>query len=365
MEKDMKTPCKKICFIALGNLYLTPYMNKYIAAIDCGYDIVYWNRHGVIEKTKANTVYPYERRLEEGASLLQKALGYLGFTLFAARVLKKNRYSGVVALSTGVGMLLYPLLHLFYRDRYIIDVRDYTMEKKRLYFAIEKRLIKGSAAAVISSEGFKSFLPKHDYLLSHNSVNLPEAVTRVFRSKNKKQQAVITISAIGLIRFFDESQRVIEKFKNDPRFEVSFFGRGAMKLENYCREQEITNVRLEDAFPPEETIGFYRRADIINNLYGSNSIELDYALSNKLYYAAALGLPVLVCPGTYMETVSKQYGFGYTFDFDSPTAGDDLFHYYISMDWEVFYKACDAFLERVKVDDALFERAVRKFAGGE
>lgn len=361
----MKTPCKKLCFIALGNLYLTPYMNKYIAAIDCGYDIVYWNRHGVIEKNKANKVYPYERRLEEGASLLRKVFGYLGFALFAARVLKKHRYSGVVALSTGVGMLLYPMLHFSYKDRYIVDIRDYTMEKNCLYFALEKRLIKGSALAVISSEGFKSFLPKHEYLLSHNSISLPEAVTREFRSKDKKQQAVINISAIGLVRFFDESKRVIDKFKNDPRFEVSFFGRGAMKLENYCREQGITNTRLEDAFPPEKTLGFYRRTDIVNNLYGSNSIELDFALSNKLYYAAALGLPVLVCPGTYMETVSKQYGFGYTFDLDSPAACDELVHYYVGIDWQAFYKACDAFLEKVKTDDALFEQAVRKFAGEE
>ena len=97
------------------------------------------------------------------------------------------------------------------------------------------------------------------------------------------------------------------------------------------------------------------------NLYGNGSPTVDYALSNKLYYAAQLRKPILVCPKTYMEKITTKYGFGFVLDLDKPLIKDELFKYYNSMNWDFFSENCVRFLEDVRRDDELFVNHVIEF----
>ena len=66
-------------------------------------------------------------------------------------------------------------------------------------------------------------------------------------------------------------------------------------------------------------------------------------------FAAELGMPILVCRGTYMQKIAEEdYGFGYTFELGDPNACDKLYNYYHNIDWRKFMEKCDLFLQRPK-----------------
>ena len=122
---------------------------------------------------------------------------------------------------------------------------------------------------------------------------------------------------------------------------------------------KVENVHLTDYFPPEQTLEHFMRSDVIFNLYGNHTPLLDFALSNKLYFAAKFCRPILVCPDTYMEKVSK--GFGYTMDLDAPHIADDFYSYYSTIEKDKMLKACDEFLEEVLKENEIFNRQVETF----
>lgn len=351
---------KKICFISLANLYLCPYISKYIPLIDCDYDVIYWDRHGVKEDINAKQIYAFQYKIGEGISKIKKLIGYLKFRRYAFEVINRNDYDGIVLLQTSSGILLHSILKKKYKNRYIVDIRDYTMENNPVFLTIEKNLIDNSALAVISSKGYENFLPSHNYTLVHNDSFIDEGIINKFESKERKKDTIV-ISYIGLIRFHEQNKKVILKFKNDSRFILRFIGKDAFALKKFCEENNVCNVELIDMFAPEKTLDYYYETDIIFNLYGNNTPLLDYALSNKLYYAAKLKMPILVCADTYMEEISKGYGFGFTLILDDPNSCDYLYHFYGKINWRRFYDNCNSFLQKVRDDNLIFENSIKKF----
>lgn len=353
----------KVCFISLGNLYLCPYISKYISLLNYDYDVIYWNRHELKEYIGADKTFSFEYKMDEGESKVKKLLGYIKFRNYALNILKSNYYKSVIVLQTSAGILLSSLLKKRYRGRYIVDIRDYTLEKNPIFYTLVNDLIKNSAYTVISSKGYENFLPKHDYILVHNDTEIDVNIIKKFEKKKRDREKIV-ISYIGLIRFHEQIKKVILKFKNDDRFLLRFIGAGGFSLREFCKTNHVSNVELIDRFPPEKTLDYYYETDIINNLYGNNTPLLDYALSNKLYYAAKLKLPILVCPGTYMEKVSREYGFGYVFNINNFNECDNLYNYYKSINWEMFKNNCNNFVKKVEKDNLLFNNTIRNFFKG-
>lgn len=351
---------KKVCFISLGNLYLCPYISKYTSLIDGDYDVIYWNRHGIEESIGSKQTYSFNYKMDEGIGKFNKALGYLRFKKYAQNIIKKIDYDVIVLLQTSVGILLESILLKKYKGKYIVDIRDYTMEKNPVFFAYEKILIKNCAYAVISSKGYEEFLPKFNYVLVHNDLEIDHAKIKEFEERHRNSYKIV-ISYIGLIRFHDQNKRMILKFKNDSRFKLRFIGKDAYALKAFCKENHVNNVELIDRFPPAKTLDYYYETDIIYNLYGNNTPLLDYALSNKLYYAAKLKIPILVCPNTYMEKISMQYGFGFSFDLNDLEAVNKLVDYYRKIEWELFYNNCNSFVRKVKDENKVFEDIMKVY----
>jgi len=337
-------------------------MKKYISIIDCEYDIIFWNRHGLNETSGAENQYSYDFHINENSSKFIKLKGYLGFAHFAKKLIKEKKYDGIILTATNAGMFLRSTLRKHYRGRYIVDIRDYTMEKNFIFYQFEKSLLKNADFNVISSDGYKNFLPSGEYVTAHNELEVPIEIINKFRMRDKKVDHKIVLTYIGLIRFHDQNKKIIDSFCNDARFEVKFIGSDAFALKDYCEQKKANNIVLIDMFPPERTFDLLWETDIILNLYGNNTPLLDYALSNKLYYAAKLTVPILVCKGTYMEEISTKYGFGYTFDLDKSAEADKLYNYYFKIDWENFLHGCDQFIEKVNLDVEKFNNAIKKFS---
>lgn len=350
---------KKICFITMNNLYLSPYIKKYLSIIDCEYEIIFWNRHSLKEEKKSNT-HSFDYEMLENSNKMKKLIGYFAFRNFALKTIKKQNYDGIVLLQSITGVVLCNYLINKMKNKYILDIRDYTLEKNTVFYKIIKKLVENSFNTIISSEGFKNFLPKFDYIKVHNDVDISSQERSMFLNKVKKQKN-IQISYIGLIRFNDENKRNILRFKNDERFQLNFIGEGSSALKKFIVDNNIRNVRLVGRFNPEKTIEYYKKSDIIYNLYGNNSPLLNYALSNKLYYSANLYIPIIVNEGTYMSEIVSKHNLGFIMKDDEENSIDKLFDYYQEFDEKSFAINAEEFLSNVEIENDKFRESVLNF----
>ena len=164
-----------------------------------------------------------------------------------------------------------------------------------MIYHIEKKVIGKSLRTVISSEGYKKFLPPYDYLIAHNMRNLP--ADRVWKIQHRDtRRDILHIAFIGYVNYQEQHKKLILALKDDSRFRLSFIGTKAEELGTFCREHNVENVTLRGTFEADRILDFYRDVDMVNNLYGNHTPVLDYALSNKLYFAATLQIPILVYP---------------------------------------------------------------------
>ena len=108
------------------------------------------------------------------------------------------------------------------------------------------------------------------------------------------------------------------------------------------------------------TMEQYEGADAILNMYGSHSPYWDYALSNKLYFAARLGLPILVCPETAMSDYSVNYSFGYPVRFDDSAIKNQILSSYEEEALRKRHSGCDRFLNQVARDSGKTRAAIEE-----
>ena len=338
----------KALLIASDNLYLTPYMSLYVHTLQkhqVEYNILYWDKN----HNEPATDDRYVRFEAKNDSVIDKIRGYLCFRATIQKTLKEQKYDLIVCLHSVCNLLLYDVLMTKYKGKYVFDVRDYSFEKYALVRAMENKLVKHSAINIISSEGYKSFLPDGKYQIAHN---LPSTDCHPYKQWDNREETPIRICYIGLIRFMEQNKKIIDFFKNDERFQLCFIGTNADQLAPYCKENSVSNVELIGTFDSTKTLEYYRNADLIMNLYGNHTPLLDYALSNKLYYAAMLYKPILVCPDTYMEKVSSHFEFGYVLDMEADEERDKLYAFVTEIEREKLICNCDKFMEYAKNQQA-------------
>ena len=249
----------------------------------------------------------------------------------------------IILLQTWCAILLNDVLIKNYKGKYIVDIRDYTYEKYFPIKCIEKKTFKYAGMCVVSSEGYKEFLPDNEYFITHNLRELEDDVKSEIKTRNKKKER-LNIAFIGYVLYQEQSKKLLYALKNDDRFLVSFIGTRALELSQFCEENDIRNVRLIDTFDSKDILEYYKEVDIVNNLYGNNTPILDYALSNKLYFAAELNMPILVCPGTYMQKVSEKYNMAITVRTYDDSLANYIWNEYSRIDWDKLANSCNDFL---------------------
>lgn len=342
-------------FISTAESFQTPYIETYESFFEGSYDFLFWNRSEAgCNRDRANPI-PF---FAKNNNKFEKLIGYLKFRHFAKKHLIENEYDGVVLLQTQPALMLGSVLIQRFAGRFICDIRDYFFENFSIVTMLESKLFRFSYANLISSPGYKMFLPKEaDYCLLHN--NHPDLFDEA--SPSCVVNRPIRIMFIGTIRFFDQCRKLIMRFSKDRRFCLAFYGAGAFALKDACADLNLDNVEFKDVFSPDDTVELLRSADLIFNLYGNNTPLLDYALSNKLYYAAELGKPILVCPDTYMEDVAMRYNLGFVVDLERKDASSSLYDAYSRFDFSLFDKQRIIFLESVNKDNAITSSLLRKF----
>lgn len=347
---------KKICFISASDLYLVPYINQYTKDLSIDeYDIIYWSTAKDEEVEKNHSVF-YSKK---GKNILSKLIKYLKFRKYIKNKIIEKDYGKIVFLHSFVGIFLYKFWIKNFKGNYIYDIRDYTFENIYIYRRIQNKLIENSGINVISSEGYKEFLPSNNYLISHNIIDIREDIRKKFKVKNSAYP--IRISFIGAIRFYEILEKFILALKDDKRFIINIIGKGAKHLEDFLSKNKIYNVKIIDYFEPKETLKYYEQTDLIYNLYGNNTPLLDYALSNKLYYSANLYIPILVCSKTFMEKIGNEYGVSITVDLESENIGDQIMNGYLKVKTNKFHENCDTFIIKTSKEMATFHNRISDF----
>lgn len=347
----------KFAIVGLGNVSTRPYTEYYIKAfqaLDIKFDVIEWDRNGICEQEQIvnATIVALTSVSTTAEPRYTKIIKYFNFTQFMRRKLKEKRYNGIIFLESISAVLCWDIIKKYYSGRYILDIRDYSYEKYGFYKIIEKKTIENSYITVISSEGYKNFLPKHPYVLAHNYHSF--STTEVNKIKKENTSKKIRITFIGNIRFLKTNKRLIKLFNNDDRFELGFYGAGAEMLQKYCLENNYYNVKFHGKFDLEETVDFYGITDLINNLYGNHTPLLDYALSNKLYNSAEFGIPILVCEDTYMAELTREYNLGIVCDICKDNLPQYIYEQYKNFSYERMEEGRRIFLKKVKQDNSRF-----------
>lgn len=329
----------KIALVLACNTHWAPYMYRYINELkESGKEfiLIYWDRENLKENLSFESkVFSVPDAI--GKRGLKKPLYFFRFSRFIKNELKKEKYEKVIFLGTYacVPALISNFLAKQYKGKYWIDIRDLTYEKNKIFYNLEKRAILHSFKTVVSSRGFEKFLPDYEYGHIHNiDTNIEKMAEKMHRTENDR----IRISYIGNVGFYSECIKFIDVLANDSRFILGFYGAGSDELKKYCEDKNITNVAFAGRFEREKTVEFYCITDIIYNNYGNQGVNLETALSNKLYYAIRLGFPILVSQNTYMETICKEYKFGFTVQYTDDLA-DRLYEWYIKNASNILYNS--------------------------
>ena len=224
---------------------------------------------------------------------------------------------------------------------------------KWYYFKV-KKLMKNAALNVISSLGFKYFLPNANTILCHNCSTGLTMKDSVSLHKDK-----IIISFIGQVRYAQKYMNFLESIKNNEKIVFRFYGFGEdlEYLQQYQKSKGISNIEFYGAYKPEEKKKIIEETDIIFNVYG-NDLHVKYAVSNKYYDALVYQKPIIVSKGTTMEKITQGFSYCVTQDkFDC----EDLIQWYENLNHENIKRLCASKLNKVKDDMDIFTKRVEKF----
>jgi len=348
----------KICILSIVNIKHMSLISLYTSYFEKNgieYDIIYIDKYDEEEYTTAKSIYRYPIKISREWNNIKKLFVYWRFKKYAQNIINTNKYDYIIVWRTETAFMFADYLSRKMKGKYCVNVRDYCMEKNPLVFFRVKKAIKNATFTTISSDGFKSFLPKHEYITVHS---FNEGLLEKCKPKDRLREYFepIRICFIGYIRFFDIDKKLIDVLGNDSRYIIQFFGEGSQYLEKYVKDNKINNVEFNNGFQLEETPKFLEKADVINNLYGQNNIALDTAVSTKYYYALHMNIPILVFKGTYMEEISCRSGIGFAVDEDFTSLADDFYKWYHSIDYEEFKKRCKREILNIKIVNDVFTK---------
>jgi hypothetical protein len=354
-----------IGIVFIGDLKYCPYLNKYTQVLEQEekkYEILFWNREA------KNIEYPdnylsFDLKSVLSKKPIQKSLDFMKYTKWVNKKIKQHNYSKIIVLSTISGIIIFNKLIKKYKDKYILDIRDYSYEHMKIFYHIEKKLIYNSYFTSISSKGFETFLPKgYSYELVHN-FNQNEMSDKYF-FKKKKYGDALNIVWIGAVRYFEHQKLIIDRLKNDSRFNLFYHGSGPdlEKFKQYCSANNILNVKFTGEYDNLEKPQLLEDADILNNCYKiRNEMKVKYAISNKYYDGLIYKIPQLVETGTYKHEKVEGIKVGIGLDAENKNFADDLYNYYFSLQGSSFNDNCEKELISIINQDRSYLKKIREF----
>lgn len=344
----------KIALICPSNILYMPYVKNYEQILieeKIDYEIINWDRF------KMEEISEYKYR-DNKIGHQRNYFDYLKYKRFLIKKLNGKQYDKIIVFGIQLSYFLKKILVRNYTGKYVIDIRDYNKILK--LFLNFKKIIEGSMFIVLSSPGFKQWLPKSNrYLINHNTHFTKLADIKVL---DKHQMERIKIANIGATRDFLINKKFINSLKNNRLFELKYHGDGVInnKIIKLIRENNIENVIITGRYEKEEEKILYEESDFINVLRYNDSINNKTALPNRLYNAAVYGKPLLAYKGTYLAEEIQRYNIGLVLKTMNCTS-NVLENYLYNFNNKTYLEGRNSYFEKVVQDNNNFKIKLKEF----
>lgn len=349
----------KIALVLPGSIWYAPYVRIYTKILDelkTDYSIISWNREGD-DKIEG---FQYNVHCAKGhGSADYKA--YKDYIKFIKRTIKEHKFDKIIVFGPQMTCLLSTYLLMHFRGRYMIDYRDLSIEQRPGVKQLFSVMLKFSQVNVISSPGFKRYLPRRAYLLSHNfDVNAVKKAIDEISDSSFNNKDTINILTIGSIRDYSSNIEVVKALANKPDIKMSFVGKGSVadQISEFCKKEEINNVSFTGFYQKHEEAGYVKNATFINIFYPRIKTH-DTALSNRFYNSLIYRKPMIVTKNTTQGDYAQKYGVGLAVETTEGLA--DKLVDFLKQDYISYCKRCNNLLRDFICDYNEFYLAVRKF----
>lgn len=348
----------KAAIIILGNSWVCPYVNTYKRAFEklgYAYDVILWDRDG------SDAVAP--KRFCSGKANLDnpflKAVSYIRYSRFIKRTILENEYDRLVVSGPHLAILLSSFLRKRYKGKYIIDYRDISVEQKPLLAGIYSKVLADSYCNVISSHGFKKYLPcRYDYFISHN-FDFDIAVSALDNDFPACQNvSPLKVLTIGSIRNYSSNVKIIQSLGNDMDYDLHFVGRGeaSESLKEYSAVHGMKNVSFEGFYKKNDEAAIVEKCNFINIFFPADA-EHSTIMSNRFYLALIHKKPVIVTAGSTQAALVQEYGLGVVTS-DCGNLSAEIKEYLSTFDYVDFCKKCNVLLSLFVEEHRTLERAI-------
>lgn len=342
----------------------TPYLAKYERILqenNIQYDVIFWDRSrsGVpVYQGSSITL-----RLKTSTNRVSKLLDFAKWQKMLLRLLKQKKYNYLIMLSTIPAILLSNYLLKYYRNKYIFDIRDYSLESIPSFKNRVMKLVKYSKFTTISSKGFFVWLdPSPKIIINHNITYIDLLYQRdsFFKAGEK-----VNITFVGNVRLDGQTSAMLANMGNHPRYNFGFVGRmlNECDLVDVCEKNSIKNIYIQGAFTEDDKPDIYSQVDIINAVYANSSENIRLAdstpLPNRVYDAAIFKRPIVASRNTYLAEVIADYNLGFAVNGYSEKVSDDFDNYIKEFDENVFLKGCQKYLTEVLLEENKFKEHLK------
>jgi hypothetical protein len=346
----------RIALVLASNLYMSPYVCYYADILDragASYDIISWNRFGVDEPG----VHAFDLRSRLDKNVVGKMADSFRYCRFVKSRLRQGTYDKLVVFTLQNALMLCPFLKKRYARNYIVDIRDYSVAQ-RFFGHRLPGTIQNAAMTVISSGGYKAWLPQADnYVIRHNtSAFMPLEMQAGIEGRTTYK--ILTIGAIG---YYDANRAMIESLADDPMFELEFVGSGRdeQKLKDFVTSHKIRNVNFQGRYAKQDEPMFLKGAALISILI-DESLNSITCMSNRFYLSVVYGIPMIVDDNTEQARWVRQYNLGVVIDKASGIK-EQIVRYLQAFDREKFDAGRKASLKIVQQDVEEFEGRFKEF----
>lgn len=352
---------KKIAILSAVNIKHMSLISLYTSILKkrgIDYDIIYMDKYGEDEEIDCLNKYRYVNIINQKLPIIIKKIKYMFFLPYAKKILKRNNYDFIIVWNDLAIFMFANFLSKCYKGKYSLNVRDNMYYEKDLFKNRYKKVFRNSAFNTISSKGYLDILPQDCEYIQINSLNLSVLdgmdIHRGLRNLNEP----IRIGFIGYIRYYERNKKMLDVFKNDSRFELHYYGKNAHILEGYAKKNNIENAVFHDSFPVSDTGKYLSKVDMINNLYGNDTINVRKAISIKFFHALYARIPILVNTNTYIGEEAVNIGYGFYFDEIDEYNKDMLFNWYHGLDFQRMDQIAVRYLDEAIKENKNFEELV-------
>lgn len=345
----------KVLIIGFSKIIYMPYIHFFLDNINSEKNeihILYWNRDLKMDiaPNYDGLIFHEFRQFQDDYEKRKKISNFIKFRNFAKKIIDDEKFDFIIVLTTIPGILLSDILTRKYQGKYIFDYRDSTYEQNKIFKKILDRLVAASYTTFISSDGFRTLLPKTcDYkIITTHNLLIDSLLHREEKSKYGTSSNKIRIGHWGQIRNEEVNLDIIKALACDERFELHYYGREqriSLKLKAYAKSLKADNVYFHGGYVPEDRYRFVRETDIIHNIFNDKNMMM--AMSNKYYDGIIFRIPQICMEGSFMGKCASHAKVGFCCLPSMDNLSDYIYQKYLEIELNRFNLSCDIELERI------------------